>query len=118
MGRSDDRGGNGRHGRTRLRTTSTEGIFGCLGAATARAAPGGTGSARRGGGRHAHGALPAREADIATRQDGEHATALISAQVGAHTWRVVVGTGVALYLALIGTTFAGVSLLLKVLDLA
>ena len=60
---------------------------------------------------------PPANTDIATRQDVEHATALINAQLRAHTWKVVVGTAVVLYLAIVGTTFAGVSLLLDVLDL-
>ena len=57
---------------------------------------------------------PPANTDMATMQ----ALALASAELRAHTWKVVVGTAVVLYLAIVGTTFAGVSLLLNVLDLA
>jgi hypothetical protein len=41
-----------------------------------------------------------------------------AAELRAHTWKVVVGTGVALYLAMVGTAFAGFGLLLRILDVA
>ena len=46
---------------------------------------------------------PPANTDIATRQD----LALASAELRAHTWKVVVGTGVGLYLMLAGTMYAG-----------
>jgi hypothetical protein len=39
-----------------------------------------------------------------------------AAELRSHTWKVVVGTGVALYLATVGTAFAGFGLLLRILD--
>ncbi len=67
---------------------------------------------------------PPSNTDIATRQDVEHAQALMKADVArsaaelrAHTWKVVVGTGVALYLAMVGTAFAGFGLLLSILEI-
>jgi hypothetical protein len=56
---------------------------------------------------------PPANTDIATRQDLE----LTAAELRAHTWKVVVGTGVVLYLAIVGTAFAGVGLLMSILDL-
>jgi hypothetical protein len=35
----------------------------------------------------------------------------------AYVWKVVVGTGVALYLAMVGTAFAGIGLLLRILEI-
>ena len=90
---------------------------------------------------------PPSNTDIATRQDVENWQALISAQLGemtgvlraeiaetkgvlqaeiaqsaaelrSHTWKVVVGTGVALYLAMVGTAFAGFGLLMNIFDIA
>ena len=46
---------------------------------------------------------PPANTEIATRQD----LALASAELRAHTWKVVVGTGVGLYLMLAGTMVAG-----------
>ena len=57
---------------------------------------------------------PPANTDIATRQDVEHAQALMDARTGqtesrmqTYVWKVVVGTGVALYLALAATMLAG-----------
>jgi len=88
---------------------------------------------------------PPANTDIATRQDIERAEERLGARIDtveqrlgaridtfeqhlgaridttaaelrAHTWKVVVGTGVALYLATVGTAFAGFGLLLRILD--
>ena len=57
---------------------------------------------------------PPANTEIATRQDLEHALLLTDARTGqaesrmqAYVWKVVVGTGVALYLALAATMLAG-----------
>jgi hypothetical protein len=59
----------------------------------------------------------------ATRQDVERTEerldariTVAAAELSAHAWKVIVGTGVALYLALVATMFAGAALLLRVLD--
>ena len=57
---------------------------------------------------------PPANTDLATMQ----ALAVTAAELRAHTWKVVVGTGVALYLAIVGTALAGVTLLVRILDLA
>ena len=44
--------------------------------------------------------------------------ALSAAELRSHTWKVVVGTGVALYLAMVGTAFAGFGLLMNIFDIA
>jgi hypothetical protein len=61
--------------------------------------------------------------EMATRQDVERSgerlearLAVTTADLRAHTWKVVVGTGVALYLAMVATMSAGAALLLQVLD--
>ena len=41
-----------------------------------------------------------------------------AAELRSHTWKVVVGTGVALYLAMVGTAFAGFGLLMNIFDIA
>ena len=41
-----------------------------------------------------------------------------AAELRSHTWKVVVGTGVALYLAMVGTAFAGFGLLLRIFEIA
>ena len=68
---------------------------------------------------------PPANTDIATRQDVEHAQAVMKADVArsaaelrTHTWKVVVGASVALYLAMVGTAFAGFGMLLRILDIA
>jgi hypothetical protein len=40
-----------------------------------------------------------------------------AAELRSHTWKVVVGTGVALYLAMVGTAFAGFGLLLSIFEI-
>jgi hypothetical protein len=40
-----------------------------------------------------------------------------AAELRSHTWKVMVGTGVALYLAMVATAFAGFGLLLSILDI-
>jgi uncharacterized small protein (DUF1192 family) len=40
-----------------------------------------------------------------------------AAELRSHAWKVVVGTGVALYLAMVGTAFAGIGLLLRILEI-
>jgi hypothetical protein len=57
---------------------------------------------------------PPANTDIATRQDIEHARLLSDARLGqvesrmqAYVWKVVVGTGIALYLALAATMLTG-----------
>ena len=54
-------------------------------------------------------------ADIAATSAESRETA---AKLRAHTWKVVVGTGIALYLATVGTTLGGVVLIIQLLDLA
>jgi hypothetical protein len=68
---------------------------------------------------------PPSNTDIATRQDVEHWEAAFRADIArstaelrASTTKVVVGTGVALSLAMVGTAFAGFGLLLRILDIA
>ena len=56
---------------------------------------------------------PPANTDLATMQ----ALAVTTAELRAHTWKVVVGTGVALYLALVGTALAGATLLVRILEL-
>ncbi len=41
-----------------------------------------------------------------------------AAELRSHTWKVVVGTGVALYLAMVGMAFAGFGLLMNIFDIA
>jgi hypothetical protein len=67
---------------------------------------------------------PPANTDIATRQDIEHWQAAFRADIArstaelrASTTKVVVGTGVALYLAMVGTAFAGIGLLLRILEI-
>ena len=78
---------------------------------------------------------PPSNTDIATRQDVEHAQALLKADIAhaqalmkadvarsaaelrTHTWKVVVGAGVALYLAMVGTASAGFGMLLRILGI-
>ena len=79
---------------------------------------------------------PPANTDIATRQDvdvlrtemtGEFAAlraemhtglALVEQRMQAFTWKVVVGTAVALYVAITGTLFGGAALLLQALERA
>jgi hypothetical protein len=42
--------------------------------------------------------------------------AVMAAELRSHTWKAVVRTGVALYLAMIATMFAGAGLLLRIVD--
>ena len=70
---------------------------------------------------------PPANTEIATMQALEHTEERLSADIAAesraitaelktHTWKVVVGTGIALYLASVGTTLGGVVLLIQLLD--
>ena len=77
---------------------------------------------------------PPADTDIATRQDLERVEERLGAHIGlveerlgariglveerarTYTWKVVVGTGVVLYVALVATVSAGTALLLQVLD--
>jgi len=66
---------------------------------------------------------PPSNTDIATRQDVERAEERLGARITtsaaelrANTWKVVVGTGVALYVATVATAFAGIGLLLRILE--
>jgi len=66
---------------------------------------------------------PPANTDMATRQDVERAEerldariAVTAAELRAHTWKVVVGTGVALYLTMVATMAAGAGLLLRIID--
>ena len=66
---------------------------------------------------------PPANTEMATRQDVERAEerldariAVTAAELRAHTWKVVVGTGVVLYLATAATMFAGAGLLLRFHD--
>jgi hypothetical protein len=71
--------------------------------------------------------LPPANTDIATRQDVEraetglrrdidHAVQRSEASMKAYIWKVVVGTGVALYVATVGTIAGLVAVLLQVVD--
>ena len=57
---------------------------------------------------------PPANTDMATRQDVE----LVAAELRAHTLKVVLGTGLLLYLALVSTAFAAINLLTNILGLA
>jgi len=86
---------------------------------------------------------PPANTDIATRQDVERAEERLGARIDAvaaqgrasegrldaritaevaglrtYTWKVVVGTGVALYVATVGTIAGGTALLLRVLEVS
>jgi hypothetical protein len=58
--------------------------------------------------------LDARIAVMDERLDAR--IAVMAAYLRSHTWKAVVGTGVALYLAMIATMFAGAGLLLRIVD--
>jgi len=73
--------------------------------------------------------LPPANTDIATRQDLErvetglrrdidHVVQRSEARMKAYIWKVVVGTGVALYVATVGTIAGLVAVLLQVVDRA
>jgi hypothetical protein len=57
---------------------------------------------------------PPADTDIATMQ----ALELVVQRMQAFTWKIVVGTAVALYVAMAGTMFGGAALLLLVLERA
>lgn len=57
---------------------------------------------------------PPANTDMATRQDLE----LAAAELRAHTLKVVLGTGLLLYLALVSTAFAAINLLTSIVGLA
>ena len=57
---------------------------------------------------------PPANTDMATNQDVE----LAAAELRAHTSKVVLGTGLLLYLALVSTAFAAIDLVTSILGLA
>ena len=68
---------------------------------------------------------PPANTDIATRQDIERSEERVNANIRlavadmrTYTWNVVIGTGVALYLATVGTVLGGMAFLLRALELS
>jgi len=66
---------------------------------------------------------PPANTDIATMQGLDRVEerlgariAVTAAELRTHTWKAVVGTGVALYLAMVATMVTGTGLLLRILD--
>jgi hypothetical protein len=57
---------------------------------------------------------PPANTDMATKQDVE----LVAAELRAHTLKVVLGTGLLLYLALVSTAFAAIDFVTSILGLA
>jgi hypothetical protein len=59
-------------------------------------------------------AVDARIDAVADRLDAR--IDAVAAELRTHTWKVVVGTGVALYVATVATAFAGTGILLRILE--
>ena len=60
--------------------------------------------------------LPPANTEIATRQDVDTAVQRSESHVREHIWKVVIGTGVVLYIATVGTMTALMAVLLQVID--
>ena len=60
--------------------------------------------------------LPPANTEIATRQDVDTAVQRSESRVREHIWKVVIGTGVVLYIATVGTMTALMAVLLQVID--
>ena len=60
--------------------------------------------------------LPPANTEIATRQDVDAAVQRSESRLREHMWKVVIGTGVVLYVATVGTIAAVMTVLLQVID--